>query len=84
MGPDGAETSAEKGPSSPAPVSMQLSFDRIKTSGNLLVKAFACSKGGAGGNPIIPFQAERNVTLAQTVGPHSTSRTTRGDLAARV
>lgn len=45
MAPDGAERSSEKGPSSSFLVSMQLSFDSIKTSGNVFVEAFTCQKG---------------------------------------
>lgn len=79
MGPDGAGRSSEKGPSSSPLVSMQLSFDSIKTSGNLLVDTFACSKRGAGCNPLTPFQAGRNVASLQTLGPCSACRTMHKD-----
>lgn len=79
MGPDGAERSSEKSPFSSALVSTQLSFDSTKTSGNILVEAFACSEGGAGCNPLTPYQAGRNVASVQTVGPCSLCRTMHED-----
>lgn len=73
------QRSSEKGFFSSPPVSMQLSFDSIKTSGNLLVEAFACSKGGAGCNPLMQYHSGRNVSLVQTVGPCTACRTMRDD-----
>lgn len=46
MAPAGAEASPQKGCSSFSLIPLQLNFDSIKTSGDLHVKAFGCSKSG--------------------------------------
>lgn len=57
------------------------------TALKLQVTSFACSKWGAGCNPLTSYQAGRNVASVRTVGPCSACRTmheTQGGSGARM